>query len=194
MISKSCSRCTNNGSLILSKRSKKMSTAVRFFVIPGFEKYSINKKFQVKNNVTEKILKQFLVNGYPSVSLRIDGKNKNYLVHRLMSMTFLGAVGEFTVNHISGIRTDSSLKNIEVCSFIENQSLPKHKKNVGVYPCNNGSGKWRAILCKDREKVLLGYFVERSEAETCYRDAFKDAWGIYRGEPISVELLRKKAA
>lgn len=60
--------------------------------------------------------------GYYSVSLSKDGKQKDYLVHRLVASAFLGNSSNLPeVNHINGIKTDNRLENLEWCSKSYNQ-------------------------------------------------------------------------
>lgn len=65
------------------------------------------------------------------VSLWKDGKPKDFLVARLVAMTFLGVppVG-FTVNHIDGNRFNNRLDNLEWLSLKDNI---RHGFNTGLY-------------------------------------------------------------
>jgi len=53
------------------------------------------------------------------VSLWKDGKCKDWLVARLVAITFYGK-SNLTVNHINGNRLDNRLVNLEWCSLKEN--------------------------------------------------------------------------
>lgn len=70
--------------------------------------------------------------GYQEVSLKLEsGKGTSRYVHRLVAETFLGPIKKgFCVNHKNGIKTDNSLKNLEIITFSENS---KHAIENGFY-------------------------------------------------------------
>lgn len=53
------------------------------------------------------------------VSLWKNGKSKDWLVARLIGITFLGK-SDLTINHIDGNRFNNNVKNLEWCSLAEN--------------------------------------------------------------------------
>ncbi len=64
-----------------------------------------------------------LSNGYVVVSFRIDGRMRNFFVHRLVLMAHTcPPIGwqKLDVNHKNGIRTYNRLENIEWCTRSEN--------------------------------------------------------------------------
>ena len=67
------------------------------------------------------------------VSLWKDGKVKDWLVARLVAITFLGQpTKEYsTVNHINGNRLDNNIKNLEWLSLGDNI---RHAFNTGLMP------------------------------------------------------------
>lgn len=66
------------------------------------------------------------------VSLWKDGKCKDWLVARLIAMTFLGIPKESdTVNHKNGNRLDNRIENLEWLSLSNNI---KHAFNTGLMP------------------------------------------------------------
>ena len=66
----------------------------------------------------EVILKPWVQNsGYEVVSLRIQGKSKDFLVHRLVGKTFLQNFSEeLDINHIDGNKRNNCLSNLEACT------------------------------------------------------------------------------
>lgn len=65
---------------------------------------------------------QYNDNGYPCITLRVEGKTKTFKVHRLVALVYLkdtyfdGA----HVNHIDGDKTNSCVKNLEWVTRSEN--------------------------------------------------------------------------
>ena len=61
--------------------------------------------------------------GYFQVSLCKKGFVKIFSVHRLVAINFIpNPQNKKVVNHINGIKTDNRVKNLEWCTFAENQT------------------------------------------------------------------------
>ena len=77
------------------------------------------------------------------VSLWKDGKCKDWLVARLVAITFYGK-SDLTVNHINGNRLDNRLVNLEWCSLKENiqkafeTGLHKTQKSITLFNKQTG--------------------------------------------------------
>lgn len=114
--------------------------------IPGYEGYyKVSNKGRVKsllfqNNALnkkfprEKILKQKKdkYNSY-RVELWKNGKNKTWLVHRLVGLAFLGIPKEnMTINHKDGNRLNNHINNLEWCTRKANI---QHGFRTGLYSC-----------------------------------------------------------
>lgn len=107
----------------------------RWLPIPGYEgRYEISDQGRVKSlprrtvksngvplTVTEKIMKGWLVKGYPTVALRRDGVTVTRQVHRLVLAAFVGPCpdgmegchndGDPANNRLTNLRWDSSSEN-----------------------------------------------------------------------------------
>ncbi len=108
--------------------------------IAGFPNYLVSNLGNVKNKNSNKLLKPYLTRGYPRVSL-YDANGKRYckLVHRLVAQAFIPNPENLpVVNHISGIKTDARVSNLEWVSHSENLS---HAHNNGLRPLINTQGK-----------------------------------------------------
>lgn len=69
--------------------------------------------------------------GYARVSLRKDGKSKEFLVHRLVALAFIENPKNLaTVNHIDGNKLNNSVENLEWLSLSDNI---KHYHNSLTY-------------------------------------------------------------
>lgn len=66
--------------------------------------------------------------GYETVCLKINGKRKNYSVHRLVALAFLGK-SSLEVNHIDGKKNNNSVSNLQYCTRSENE---KHAWKTGL--------------------------------------------------------------
>lgn len=77
------------------------------------------------------VLKTWSINsGYNVVSLRVNGKTKHHLVHRLMGETFLENYNpDLDINHINGNKRDNRLCNLECITRSENIL---HARRIGL--------------------------------------------------------------
>jgi len=101
--------------------------------IPGYEGlYSVSKEGEVYSERRGIFLKKCLGGGgrYLSVSLRKDGENKMFMVHRLVALAFVeNPDGKPEVNHKDGDRKNNAAKNLEWCTRSENM---KHAVRTGL--------------------------------------------------------------
>jgi thymidylate kinase len=86
-----------------------------------------NSTYLLKGKNKKLILKD---NGYLTVSLYKDGKEKNKKVHRLVADAFIPAVdGKNIVNHINGDKTDNVATNLEWSTHTDNL---QHAWDIGL--------------------------------------------------------------
>ena len=103
------------------------------------------------------------------VSLWKDGKPKEFLVARLVAITFLGDPPQsYTVNHKDGNRLNNRLDNLEWLSLEDNI---RHGFNTGLYRKNQKSIglKTRGKLIKFNSMAHLDAFLERGHGYTSGR-------------------------
>lgn len=94
--------------------------------IPFIPDYKINYFGEIKsfkrNSQGDKICPYKDKDGYLCVSLRANGKNKGYKVHRLVALAFLKNENDLPqINHKNGHKFDCSASNLEWISNIDNQ-------------------------------------------------------------------------
>jgi len=83
--------------------------------------YQINKLGQVQNKISKRLLKYDTVKGYKRVRLNKRGKQKSYLVHRLVLSTFIGdCPSGYQANHIDGNLNNNCLDNLEYITASDN--------------------------------------------------------------------------
>ena len=89
-----------------------------FVKIKGFNNYYINTDGEIYSMASNKIIKEVISNsGYSLVCLWENGKKKNFLVHRLVALTFLPNIQNLPeVNHKDFNKQNNKLTNLEWCS------------------------------------------------------------------------------
>jgi len=132
-------------------------------------------------NKKEKILKKILVNnGYYSVGLCKNGKQKNKSIHKIVAESFLNHVSckmELIINHINFNKIDNRLENLEIVTAREN-SNQKHIKSSSKYVgvgWHNKINKWQSRIYINKKSYHLGYFINEIEAHNAYQKALIQA-------------------
>lgn len=96
--------------------------------IKGYEgKYEIDWQGNIwslnfrKMGKSQKLKPGLAGNGYLTVALLKDGKQKTYTVHTLLASAYIPNPHNYPqVNHKNGIKTDCSLSNLEWCTASDN--------------------------------------------------------------------------
>ena len=100
----------------------------KFYTHPIYEKYAANKYGEVMNvRIKKPMLGNINNSGYLRFCISVSkDKVKNYLKHRFVYECFYGIIeSDKHINHMNFIKTDNSLKNLEVVTSSEN-----NKKSV----------------------------------------------------------------
>ncbi len=132
--------------------------------IPGYEGfYQICKETQQLRSLT-RVCKRSC-NGNPTrlgqlmsikreddnrlrVHLSRDGKQRGFLVHRLMWITFVGPIPDgYEINHKNGKPWDNDLNNLEVVTRLGNM---QHAKRHGLMNCGRGERQGSAKLTAEK--------------------------------------------
>lgn len=93
--------------------------------------------------------------GYKEVLLSENGKSKNYLVHRLILMTFCprSDADKLFVNHKNGNKADNRLENLEWCTRSQNT---RHSYENGLQKMvSNPHGKFRVLTEDDMTAIRM---------------------------------------
>lgn len=101
----------------------------------------------VTKHFTERPVHRAKSKDYPRIVLRIDGKAKAYLVHRLVAEMFLpNPLALPCINHKDGDKSNPHPNNLEWCTHQENMA---HAAATGLSNCavavqssNGGKGMW----------------------------------------------------
>lgn len=96
-----------------------------------------------------KILRSLLADGgYLYVSLIKDKKYKNFLIHRLVALAFIGNSNNLPeVDHISGTKFDNSIGNLRWVTTAENL---KHAFDTGLHIAPKGEDNYQAGLTNEQ--------------------------------------------
>lgn len=122
--------------------------------------YSVSDDGQIKNNKTNKILKQQIQNGYCHCSLSINKKPKRFRVHRLVAMAFIeNPENKQYVNHIDGNRQNNNVKNLEWVTPSENS---QHAVNAGL---KTKPGRKRPVVQYSMDGQQMMVFNSLADAE-----------------------------
>lgn len=85
----------------------------------------------VKGKVPYILKGDYQPNGYKRVYLWKDGEKENFLVHRLVALSFLpNPYGYSDVNHIDEDKSNNRITNLEWCTHLYNMNYGSVKKKI----------------------------------------------------------------
>ena len=117
-------------------------------------------------------------NGYLSVGLHKNNKQKTYTVHRLVAIAFLNHKPNgynAVVDHVNGSKTDNSVENLQIVSQRCNVSRNRkgcYSKYTGV-SFDKRYNKWRSEIYINGKSKYLGSFTNEYDAHLAYQEALK---------------------
>jgi hypothetical protein len=96
---------------------------MEFVDIIGYEGiYKINRNGEIWSNYRNRLLKpHYSAYGYKRVSLSKNGKEKQYLIHRLIALNFIPNPYNLEfIDHINRVRNDNRIENLRWISHRNN--------------------------------------------------------------------------
>ena len=150
--------------------------------VPGYESiYKVSnlgnlKSLNYNHTKKEKLISNKSINksGYCGVSLYKNKKKRQYNIHQLVAMAFLGHKIEakgLVVNHINFNKIDNRVENLELVTSRENGNL-KHKKSTSKYvgvSWDNTHKKYRARINVNKFDESLGLYSCEKKASDAYQ-------------------------
>lgn len=98
--------------------------------------YFVSNEGHVRKHGKNCLMSPHFERGYPRVTLRVNNKNVNLYVHRLVAELFLPNPNNFpVVNHIDGNPKNNNVNNLEWCTYQHNS---QHAHDTGL---NNSKKK-----------------------------------------------------
>lgn len=121
--------------------------------IRGYEGlYEVSRSGVVRNSANQRHLALSIKCGYSQVGLFKNGKQRWFLLHRLVADAFLPKVKHKTeINHKDGDKQNNTVENLEWCDHSENL---RHAYLTGLRKQDTSS---RSIDCISPEGQLLNF-------------------------------------
>jgi len=157
--------------------------------IEGYPNYQVSNMGRVKSlnylrTGKEKILKSCNNNkGYIYVNLYKEGKQKHYLIHRLVAQAFIPNPDNLPeVNHKNENPTDNRVENLEWCTSQYNNNFGTHNERMAktlsipiLQFTKEGEfiKKWDGAIQVERE---LGF--NQGSISKCLKGKYKSAYGF----------------
>lgn len=118
--------------------------------------------------------------GYFMCILCKEGRQKTWLIHQLIAMTFLNHkpnAHQLIVDHIDNNPLNNKIDNLQIITVRKNSSKDKFRKNItskytGVSWYKSIS-KWKAQINIKNKVIHLGYFYTEKEASEAYQKALQ---------------------
>lgn len=123
--------------------------------VKGYEgRYKVSSLGRVYSHLTHRYLKNgHTVRGYCFVSLCLDGRPKNFLVHRLVATSFIpNPLNLPEVNHKDENRENNRVDNLEWCT-------PKYNCQYGTRNYRVGVKNGKRVAMYDLDDNYLATFV-----------------------------------
>ena len=105
---------------------------------------------------------------------------KNYFVHQLVAMAFLGHIpngNTLEVDHKNEDKSDNRLENLRILTTRENSSICSYARKNGLpvgVDFRKNRGKFRATIQINGKQTSLGSFTTSEEAGQAYQNKLKE--------------------
>ncbi|WKV24073.1 HNH homing endonuclease [Bacillus phage PSYJ-YH] len=122
--------------------------------VEGFPLYSVSSEGRIINVRTGRLLKQVKDKyGYMRLSLNRDGTSHTQKVHRIVAKAFIpNPENKPQVNHISGIKNENKVSNLE---WVTNSENILHAYSLGLLNTSPTTGEKHGLSKLTEKEVLL---------------------------------------
>ena len=146
---------------------------------------SLGRVRSIRYNKTQTLKVYDDLRGYLSIKLHNNKKIKNYKIHQLVAMAFLGHKPcgyKLVIDHINDNPSDNRVENLQLIEQRENCRKTQGKyssKYKGVYKIevkgkNNVYIYFRSTIYLDKKNKNLGIFKSEYEAHLAYQNALQE--------------------
>lgn len=121
--------------------------------IPAMSRYQISSAGRIRMRSGRIHRSHYVRGGYERVGLIcLDGQQRNFLVHRLVALAFIGPCPDgMEVNHKNGLTSDNRLENLE---YVTPKANAQHSIQVLGRRRASGEGHGMAVLTAERVRRL----------------------------------------
>ena len=139
--------------------NQQLSSKTEWREVKEYSNYEINKLGEIRNKKSQKILKPRDNNGgYQYVNFKINGKNKNFAVHRIVANAFIPNPNGYTeVNNKDYNKKNNCVDNLEWVSSSQNKQHSYLKQE-------NIKSRGKAVNQYTKEGIFLKTFDSVSDA------------------------------
>lgn len=114
-------------------------------------------------------------------SIRVDGRR--YQAHQLAWLYIEGEWGEPVIDHRDGNPLNNRWSNLRLSTHSNNAANRRRPRSntsgfKGVVFCPR-TGKWRALISKDRRRYCLGRYATAEEAHAAYVAKARELFGKF---------------
>lgn len=124
----------------------------------------------------EKILKPANTNNYKKVVLSKNDNRKQFYIHQLVAMAFLGHSPNghsLVVDHVDGDTSNNSANNLQIVTQRKNTQKKKGEFLSSYTGVSKQGKKWAAKIKLNGKSVHLGTFECELSASKAYQDKLK---------------------
>ncbi len=142
--------------------------------IKDYDNYFINNYGTVYNKHLKELRKEKTKGGYLRVTLYKNGKQKHFLIHRLVAQAFIPNPKNLPeVNHIDNNPVNNRVENLAWCTAKENSRWSKSKAVIQLNPKTNEFIRiWKCII--DASEYLN---IDNGSISKCCKGKLKTAGG-----------------
>ena len=139
--------------------NQQLSDKTEWREVKEYINYEVNQFGEIRHKKRKKILKPRSNNGgYQYVNFKINGKNTNFAVHRIVANAFIPNPNGYTeVNHKDYDKTNNCVKNLEWVSSSQNKQHSYLKKE-------NKKSRGKAVNQYTKDGVFIKTFETITDA------------------------------